>query len=357
MPTLAAFVALGVAGTLVVACSALDSSPDATGSRSGELVLGAGGERGAATAADAPSPETRRRVGRVLETAVEAGARHDGEMEIGLMPEGWPRPVVRATSRRAARRPFRAWSVSKVMTAVALLRRMGWSDRRGAPLPAEVSEAIDRALVRSENCPQRRLTIELQRIAGGTPESARSALADVLGDARARRFDIARQAQPPEALCSSYMEQATGVLDPNATALLAGTTMWTIGDAVRFAGALRAGVYGRAVARRVLGAMRQPKLRSEEIQPIDFTAPLDWGVGAVFGDGEVPYKAGWGGTQHGAFLAEQIAIVPFADESWAALAIAFHPHVQPPRDDPGTTHAPAAMAEAVRAVVAGLERE
>lgn len=351
-----ALAALAVAAMLVVAYSSLDRSPDATGAGS-EAVLGGSGEPRAASDTRAVSPEERRRVRRILDAAIEAGPRYDGEMKIALLLDGWLAPIVRATARGGARDAFRAWSVSKVITTVALLRRMGWADRAGAPLTAAVSEAMRRALVHSENCPQRRLTLELQRIAGGTPQSARSAIVDVLRDAGASGFRAARQAQPPEPLCTSYMEGASGVLDPNASALLAGTSTWTIGDAARFAGALRSGVYGRAVARRVLGTMRRPKQRSEEIQSIDFTAPLDWGVGAVFGNGEVAYKAGWGGTQHGAFVAEQVAIIPIAGGSWAALSIAFHPHVQPPRDDPGVTHAPAALAEAVQTVATGLDRD
>jgi hypothetical protein len=213
------------------------------------------------------------------------------------MRAGWPAPIVRATRSDGARRQFRAWSISKVLTAVALLRRLGWSDRRGTPLRGEVSAAMDRALVRSENCPQRRMVLELQELSGRTPDSARAAIAEVLQKAGATDAEVSRQAQPPEPLCAGYMQRADGISDPNAPALLAGTSTWTIGDAARLANALTTGAYGRAISRRVLGALRRPKQRSEEATPIDFTAAVNWGAGAVFGALPVAYKSGWGGTQ------------------------------------------------------------
>jgi len=342
----------GALAALVVAVVVLvDGSPDRATSDEAVLLGDTSGEE---TAPEGPDPETRLRFADALEAAAAAGPRHDGRLEVAVMGEGWRGPIVLTSDHKRARR-IRAWSVSKVFTTVALLDRMGWGDDPGVAPSAEVSEAIDRALVRSENCPQRRLTLELQRIAGGTPEDAREAIRDVLAVAGARRFSAAVQAQPPETLCSEYMAQARGVADPNATALLAGTSTWTVADAARFGAALGEGAYGDAVARRILKVMRRPKALSEEIQHIDFTAPLDWGFGAALAPRRVAYKAGWGGTQHGDFVAEQLAIWRTGDDSAVAVAVAFHPNEQPLRDDPGVTSAPQALAEAARAIASEVD--
>jgi hypothetical protein len=341
----------GVVVAIVVGVVALvDSSPDRVASDEPVLL----GPAGDGDAPASPDRETRLRAGRALDAAVAAGPRNDGRLEIALVEEGWPAPVVRTNDGGRVRR-LRAWSVSKVFTAVALLDRMGWDDERGAPLPPEVSEALERALIRSENCPQRRLTLELQRLTDGTADSAGEAIGEVLREAGAKRFAVASQSEPPEELCTEYMERAQGVLDPHAAALLAGTSTWTVDDAARFALALGTGAYGKAVSERLLSIMRQPKLRSEEIYELDFTAPLDWGLGAAFGTGRASYKAGWGGTQQGAFVAEQIGVVTSPSRGPVAIAMAFHPNVQPSRDDPGVTRAPAALTEAAATMKAYLD--
>jgi hypothetical protein len=347
---------LVLAGVVILAVVGVEALLDRSSERTASdepVLLGQAGA-GDVVPASEPDRATRLRVARALDTAVAAGPRHHGRLEVALVEEGWRAPIVRTSDGDRAQR-LRAWSVSKVFTAVALLDRMGWDDDPGAQLSPEVAQAMERALVRSENCPQRRLTLELQRIADGTPESAGEAIGDVLSEAGAKRFTVASQSQPPEELCTEYMERAHGVVDPRATALLAGTSTWTVGDAARFALALGSGTYGKAISHRLLSIMRQPKLRSEEIHELDFTAPLEWGLGAVFGTGGLAYKAGWGGTQQGAFVAEQVGVIASTGRRPVAIAMAFHPDVQPSRDDPGVTAAPAALAEAAAAIKAYLD--
>jgi hypothetical protein len=116
-----------------------------------------------------------------------------------------------------------------------------------------------------------------------------------------------------------------------------------VADAVRFAHALGAGVYGQAISESVLGAMRKPKGRSREVSASEFTAPVDWGAGHSFAGLNPAYKAGWGGAQQGAFLAGQIASIELPRGGRVAVAVMFHPDVQPTKDDPGLTAAPQAL--------------
>ena len=115
-----------------------------------------------------------------------------------------------------------------------------------------------------------------------------------------------------------------------------------MGDAVRFARALGAGAYGKAIAQRVLAEMRIPKAASREVAPGELTAPLGWGAGKAFAGLRPAYKAGWGGSLDGDFLAGQLAVVDLA-AGRLAVVVVFHPDVQPPSDDPGRTAAPHAI--------------
>jgi hypothetical protein len=124
-----------------------------------------------------------------------------------------------------------------------------------------------------------------------------------------------------------------------------------VGDAVRLVHALSVGTYGAAVSDRVLGLMRSPKLPSREVQPGELTAPLDWGVGESLPAGTA-YKAGWGGSQHGNFLAGQIALADLPGVGRASIVAVFHPDAQPLRDDPGITAAP----EALDAILSSVSR-
>lgn len=106
--------------------------------------------------------------------------------------------------------------------------------------------------------------------------------------------------------------------------------------------ALAVDTYGAAISHEVLGLMPLPKLPSREVAPGELTAPLDWGAGESLPKG-TPYKAGWGGSLNGNFLAGQIALADLPGIGRAALVTVFHPDHQPSRDDPGITEAPQAL--------------
>jgi hypothetical protein len=276
---------------------------------------------------------------------VSAAAALGGSVEAAAIGNGWPDPAVE-TSEAAGR--SRMWSMSKVATMIALLRLLGWGERPGRPVQPEVEEALQGAIRRSENCRQRRVVLELERLAGGAA-GARAALAAVFRAAGARaRIGSAREA--PESSCVPYLETQHGVADPLAPALLLGTSTWRIGDAVRLAGALSAGTFGKAISQRVLALLRAPKLPSREVPAGELTAPLNWGAGRAFAGFDPAYKAGWGGSMNGNFLAGQIAVVSLPGGRRLALAVMFHPDEQPTRDDPGITAAPAALELVMRAV-------
>jgi hypothetical protein len=145
-----------------------------------------------------------------------------------------------------------------------------------------------------------------------------------------------------------------GIRSPFGPALLLGTSTWTVSDAVRFAYALGHGEYGRA-GTEVMTLMREPKLPSGEAPPGDHTADPDWGAGKALASYRPAYKAGWGGVQHGNFLAGQIAVFDLHGRT-VAVAAMFHPSEQPDRDDPGRTAAPRAVETMFAAVAHALAR-
>jgi hypothetical protein len=288
------------------------------------------------------------RVDRALARSVSAAAALGGSVEAGVIGAGWRDPVIETSTAAGDSRWMRMWSMSKVATMIAVLRLLGWGERPGRPVPAEVEEALQGAIRRSENCRQRRVVLELERLAGGAA-GARAALAAVFGAAGAQAR-IGSALEAPESSCVPYLETQHGVADPLAPALLLGTSTWRIGDAVRLAGALSAGTFGRAISRRVLALIRAPKLPSREVAAGELTAPLDWGAGTVFAGHSPAYKTGWGGSMNGNFLAGQIAVVTLPGEGRLALAVMFHPDEQPSRDDPGITAAPAAVELVMRSL-------
>jgi hypothetical protein len=281
---------------------------------------------------------TRRKVAAALERGVREAGRLGGAVEAAVMLGPWKNPSVAAGSRQDVRRSMRMWSMSKVLTFVALLRQEGWGATPGKPLTPEVSTALRAAITRSENCQERRVVLELQHVAGGVA-AARKAMAAVLHEAGARA-DISSESAPPEASCVGYLETQDEINDPLGDGLLVGISTWTVADAVRFAHALATGVYGRAVTRRVLGLMRLPKERSQAVLPNEYTPALDWGAGRALHGLNPAYKAGWGGVEQGEFMAGQIVVLDHPSGEPSALAVMFHPAVQPPIDDPGRTPAP-----------------
>ncbi|HET8813519.1 MAG TPA: hypothetical protein VFM51_01015, partial [Solirubrobacterales bacterium] len=224
----------------------------------------------------------------------------------------------------------------------------GWGERPGHPLPPEVDAALEGTIVRSENCRQRRVVLELQRRAGG-PAAARAALAGVLATAGAEAR-IGGQIALPESICFPYLETQTEIDDPFVPALLLGTSTWGVEDAVRLVDSLGDGAYGKALSARVLGLMRQSKRASREVQEGELTAPLDWGAGRALAGLEPAYKAGWGGALDGDFMAGQIAVATLPGGGHLAVAAFFRPEAQPPSDDPGITAAPEAIETIMRAL-------
>lgn len=291
-----------------------------------------------------------------LRRGVRAAAALGGGVEVAAMYPGRRAPVLVSSPRGGAGRWMRMWSMGKVVVMVGLLRAKGWGEEAGNRLSPEVESALRGALVRSENCRGRRVVLELQRATGAGPAGARRAVAEVLRAAGGRARP-GTQVAPPDPICAEYLEGQGAIDDPLAPAALLGTSTWRVGDAARFVAALGAGAYGRAVAEKVLPLMRAPKLASREVPPGEITASLEWGAGRVFSAGPPPaYKAGWGGTQQADFLAGQIALVQPPSGPPLGLAVAFHPEVQPPSDDPGRTAAPDGVELVMDAVRAALAK-
>lgn len=301
-------------------------------------------------ASDAPDSA---RIERALARSVSAAAGLGGEVEAAAMADGWPTPLIETSEPTGASRYMRMWSMSKVVTMIALLRRLGWGAQPGESISPELAEALHGALIRSENCRQRRVVLELERASGGAA-GARAALAGVFraSGAGAR---IGTAVEAPESDCVPYLQAQAEISDPLAPALLLGTSRWRVGDAVRLVHALAVERFGAAVSNRVLGLMRAPKLASREVAPGELTAPLDWGAGEAFAGLDPAYKAGWGGSLNGNFLAGQIALIPLPDGGHLALAAIFHPDAQPSRDDPGITAAPRAIELVMRALRKAVE--
>lgn len=316
------------------------------------FLLASGGDDGGARQAHArdtvgndpshPSGPDRAAVIRALERGVSRATALDGSVEAAVMLASWRELAVAASPHGEALRWMRMWSMSKVVTMVALLRSMGWGQRPGDPLSPEVQSALRAAITRSENCRQRRIVLELQLANGGSPQGAREAVAEVLAEAGAS-VQVSDEVEGPDPSCIEYLESQREIAEPLAPTVLLGTSTWRVGDAARFVNALGAGVYGRALADRVIALMRAAKAPSREVAPGELTAPLDWGAGRAFAGLSTAYKSGWGGTQQGAFLAGQIALVDLPAGERAAVAVMFHPDLQPPVDDPGRTAAPRAL--------------
>lgn len=292
------------------------------------------------TGAGKPAGLGHAELARALRRGVGEAAALGGSVEAAAMYPGRTAPIVVSSPRGGAGRWMRMWSMGKVVVMVALLRAEGWAEEAGNPLSPEVESALRGAIVRSENCRERRVVLELQRATGAGPAGARRAVAEVLRAAGGRARPGAQVASP-DPICAEYLEGQGAIDDPLAPAALLGTSTWRIGDAARFVAALRAGVYGGAVTEKVLPLLQAPKLASREVPPGELTAPLDWGAGEIFSAASPPaYKAGWGGTQQAEFLAGQIALVQPPSGPPLALAVSFHPDLQPPSDDPGRTAAP-----------------
>jgi hypothetical protein len=294
----------------------------------------------------------REAVAKAMKRSAAEAAALGGTIETAVLAAGWPQPIVVSSEPGGAGRWMRMWSMSKIVTMVALLRARGWGEEPGKPLPAEVDAALEGAIARSENCPQRRVVVELQEATGG-PEGAREAVAETLALAGAGARP-ATEIAGPDPGCVEYLEGQEQSADPLAATVLLGTSTWRVEDAARFMAALAAGRYGKAVSERVLRAMREPKGRSREVLSSEFTAAVDWGAGRAFADWDPAYKGGWGGADRSAFLAGQMVVLELPGGGRAELAVMYHPEVQPPVDDPGLTVAPEGVELVMRAVRSAL---
>jgi hypothetical protein len=271
------------AGAVVVAFL-LVSGGDDGGTRQAHARDSVGGDP-----ARHPGP-SRAAVVRALEQGVSRAAALDGSVEAAIMLGSWREPAVAASPPGEALRWMRMWSMSKVVTMVALLRSMGWGHKPGDPLSSEVQSALRAAITRSENCRQRRIVLELQLANGGSPEGAREAVAEVLAKAGASA-QVSDEVEGPDPSCVEYLESQSEIAEPLAPTVLLGTSTWRVGDAVRFVNALGAGVYGKALGDRVIALMSAAKAPSREVAPGELTAPLDWGAGRAFAGLSPAYKS------------------------------------------------------------------
>ena len=312
------------------------------------LGSGAAGQAGGAKRSARESSGRERQLAAALRRGVTRAAKFGGRVEAAAMLDGSRRPLLAGSTRHGAEQPMRMWSMSKVVTAIALLQALHWGDRPGEPLPAEVEAGLHGAIVRSENCRQRRIVLELQRRLGGAT-AVRRAFAAILAEAGAQAR-IGAELGAPEAHCLPFLDAQTEIDEPLEPTLLLGISTWRVADAARLAHALAGGAYGAAISERVLGLMREPKQPSREALAGELTAPANWGAGLAFAGLDPAFKAGWGGSLNGNFLAGQLVSVSIGGGDHLAIAVMFHPDVQPPRDDPGITAAQAAL-QAVMATV------
>lgn len=287
------------------------------------------------------SPADDRLTKRQLTVALRRGGRSAERMGGAVYAAAWPVEQRAPSFYGPLGKQFRMWSMSKPVVALTLLRA---AEKRGRPVSRSTRNAIARALIRSENCRQRQVVIELQELLGG-PEQARAAVEQVLEEAGAVDARVVERVDPVDPSCRNYMAaQSKQLSNPLADALPFGVSTWTVRDAAAFMRALGDGRFG-GPGEEVLELMRQPKRRSTELlRPEDFTADVDWGAGNVFAGEDFAYKAGWGGVQQGKFIAAQMMFIADGSNGYA-VAVAFVPETQPPIDDPGSTPAPAAIEE------------
>lgn len=299
--------------------------------------------RGGAAATAGASPAAFRRA---LDQGARDGLRLGVRISAAIASSRWETPQTLDGERR-----LRWWSMAKPVTALALLQSA--AERRSA-VSAHVTNAMERAIRRSENCRQRRVVLALQRLEGGA-SAARERIQE--GFSRigvARGVEVTHQSQRAEQRCVRYLQAASPPgSDPAESALLLGTSTWTPSAAAAFAQALVASEFG-APGQRVLDFMRMKKLRSTEQLPSDYTAALDWGAGRVFRGWFPAYKSGWGGSSAGRFMAGQIVALTRPDASYG-VAVMARPMTQPTVDDPGLTNAPAAVEAVLRRLRVAIE--
>lgn len=307
----------------------------------------------AATPPAAPSPDVavEAALARALEQAVRAAAPH-GHLRAAVMLDRAPQPLVRPAAAGTA---LRTWSMIKAVTALTLL------EQPGALRDPALTRFLEGALRRSDNCAQRKLTLELERRLGGGPAAVLSAIRSTVTRAGAtiNVAEAQRSTQgSPACAAPQYPARLSGT-DASADVELLGTTRWRPADAVRFVHGLRATVFDPAAAGAVLALMAAPKLPSEEIgADARLSVAPPWGAGRTFAAPcwHLAYKAGWGGSNHGDFVAGQMGAVDLPGGRWVAFSVMFEPVVQPATDDPGRVHADSVIEQALTRVKSVLRR-
>ncbi len=291
----------------------------------------------------------QRALSSALNEAAAAGDALGGTTSLAIWLQGSPAPLLASTGRSQR---SRFWSIAKPIAAVAAYRTAASGDSRS------LTTAASDAIRRSDNCGERVVILELERLAHGA-QQAKEAFGRVLVQAGAH-FTAAsgRESLAAQPECLPYLRDRARVVDPALATWQFGTYRWTVGDAVSFAHALGAGVYGRAGA-RVLRMMQLPKQESLvtlEGPTGNHIADLQWGAGRAFGPWAPAFKSGWGGSHEADFVASQIVVIDAARPP-VAIAISFHPILQPGSDDLGATRAPAAIQRVLTLVASALERQ
>lgn len=358
-----ALLGIGVAAGLLG--SALGGNSKKVGAASGsEFDLSAGTARKSGSGQGGgrpPATDPRGAVlGRALHRAV-AAARPYGTGEAAVMLDGWGSPLLAGDIAE----PVRPWSMVKLVTAVALLDEL---EQQGVGDPGRsLSPYLQRALERSDNCAQRELIVQLQRVSG----SMGAALAQVhetVARAGAGIDTASVQSNGRAVGCVAPGYVGIRPADAREPALLMGTARWTIAAAVRFVQALRSGVYDRSVhAPGVLPVLapllRHPKANSAEPAASDITADPSWGMGQAFARPcwRLAYKAGWGSGPT-PYLAGQVGWVELSGGHFAVISVFYRPNAayqaraQARSDDPALVQAPAATAAMLAPIKTALTR-
>lgn len=328
-------------------------APPRDGDRGGKTKLppeASGGSNGTAESLGA----TGRAPGAIevaLDHAVVA-ARPKGSLELAVWAEGWSAPAVSPKAALNAR--SRMWSMSKALTAIALLRL---HETKGTEPERDVLAAIAAALRRSENCRQRRVVLALQEAA----ESPQGAVAVIRGVLKQAGIDpdsvvLPSEPKPPD---SPQCAPILGELN-NRPALQFGTAEWRVSDGAAFGRALAAGAFG-ATGVWVREQMAAEKGRSTDpgVTKDDYTVPsFSWGAGNAFGqfDG-LAYKGGWGGADRGDYLVAQVVSMQVGGLPVGVMGV-FRPAEQPTAgDDPGKTSGPAELERAFKALAPVLRKQ
>jgi hypothetical protein len=303
-------------------------------------------EQASATGRGAP-PSWRAALAQALAAGRRDAESMDGSADAAIWADGWSAPI---TSGDATRRS-RMWSMFKPIAVIAGLKAAGAAGRPGGS--AETRAAMRLALRRSDNCAARRVVLSLQQLASGS-DGAAARIRAVL-EAAGSAADVATRTGPADAICRAYLRGSTVLRNPLAPGLQLGTSTWSVRDAVAFAHALGGDSYGSDGA-RVRQWMREPKDRSAQVPAAQYTVSSpEWGAGVALADRNPAFKGGWGGTQQDRFVVGQIATFD-AGTVRLAMAVYFHPRVQPALDDPGQTAAPAALEAVFGRVDAALRK-